>query len=225
MTGSGPGAWRAPLGGGRPGSTLPRVPLASDRGVGPCRPAASVTRREKAGQTRYAGRVMQRRDAPTGGVPGPAPILPRLVTRRPMLGCLFEIVETLVLTLIIFLVIQTFVAQPYKVQQQSMEQHAGARPVRPGRQADAPLRHLQARRHRRLHAARPTGSRTTARRSSSASSASAATRSRSADGDVFVNGTTLDEPYIFDAARRAGPADDRPGRREPVGRSRPASCS
>ena len=38
-----------------------------------------------------------------------------------MLGCLFEIVETLVLTLIIFLVIQTFVAQPYKVQQQSME--------------------------------------------------------------------------------------------------------
>jgi len=43
------------------------------------------------------------------------------VTRRPLLGCLFEIVETLVLTLIIFLVIQTFVAQPYKVQQQSME--------------------------------------------------------------------------------------------------------
>jgi signal peptidase I len=38
-----------------------------------------------------------------------------------MLGCLFEIVETLVLTLIIFLVIQNFVAQPYKVQQQSME--------------------------------------------------------------------------------------------------------
>jgi signal peptidase I len=38
-----------------------------------------------------------------------------------MFGCLFEILETLVLTLIIFLVIQTFVAQPYKVQQQSME--------------------------------------------------------------------------------------------------------
>jgi signal peptidase I len=43
------------------------------------------------------------------------------VTRRPIFGCLFEIVETLVLTLIIFLVIQNFVAQPYKVQQQSME--------------------------------------------------------------------------------------------------------
>jgi len=43
------------------------------------------------------------------------------VTRRPLLGCLLEIVETLALTLIIFLFIQTFVAQPYKVQQQSME--------------------------------------------------------------------------------------------------------
>ena len=41
--------------------------------------------------------------------------------RRSSLGCLFEIVETLVLTLIIFFVIQTFVAQPYQVQQNSME--------------------------------------------------------------------------------------------------------
>lgn len=58
---------------------------------------------------------------PRGRVPGPARILRILVTRRPLLGCLFEIVETLVLTLIIFLVIQNFVAQPYKVQQMSME--------------------------------------------------------------------------------------------------------
>jgi signal peptidase I len=43
-----------------------------------------------------------------------------LVSKRP-LGCLFEIVETLVLTLIIFFVIQTFVAQPYRVEQVSME--------------------------------------------------------------------------------------------------------
>jgi signal peptidase I len=43
------------------------------------------------------------------------------VSQRPALGCLLEIVETLVLTLIIFLVIQGFVAQPYKVEQQSME--------------------------------------------------------------------------------------------------------
>jgi len=43
------------------------------------------------------------------------------VSRRPALGCLLEIVETLVLTLIIFWVIQSFVAQPYRVQQESME--------------------------------------------------------------------------------------------------------
>ena len=64
-------------------------------------------------------------------VPGPSRPLPAVapggpytagpVTKRPALGCLFEIVETLVLTLIIFVVIQNFVAQPYKVQQQSME--------------------------------------------------------------------------------------------------------
>jgi signal peptidase I len=43
------------------------------------------------------------------------------VTRRPALGCILEIVETLVLTLLIFWVIQSFVAQPYRVEQQSME--------------------------------------------------------------------------------------------------------
>jgi signal peptidase I len=43
------------------------------------------------------------------------------VTQRPALGCLFEIVETLILTLLIFVVIQNFIAQPYKVQQISME--------------------------------------------------------------------------------------------------------
>jgi signal peptidase I len=43
------------------------------------------------------------------------------VSQRPALGCLFEIVETLVLTLLIFVVIQNFIAQPYKVQQISME--------------------------------------------------------------------------------------------------------
>jgi signal peptidase I len=42
------------------------------------------------------------------------------VSRRPAVGCLLEIVETLVLTFLIFWVIQTFIAQPYKVQQESM---------------------------------------------------------------------------------------------------------
>jgi signal peptidase I len=43
------------------------------------------------------------------------------VSQRPALGCLFEVVETLVLTLVIFLIIQTFIAQPYRVEQMSME--------------------------------------------------------------------------------------------------------
>lgn len=40
--------------------------------------------------------------------------------RTKRLGCAFEIVETLVLTLLIYLVIHTFVAQPFEVQQESM---------------------------------------------------------------------------------------------------------
>ncbi len=44
-----------------------------------------------------------------------------LVDRRSSIGCLVEVVETLVLTLVIFFVIQNFIAQPYQVQQNSME--------------------------------------------------------------------------------------------------------
>ena len=40
---------------------------------------------------------------------------------RRTLGCLFELAETFLLTLLIFLVVQLFVAQPYQVQQSSME--------------------------------------------------------------------------------------------------------
>jgi signal peptidase I len=36
-------------------------------------------------------------------------------------GCLFEIVETLLLTFVIYWVVQSFVAQPYQIQQPSME--------------------------------------------------------------------------------------------------------
>jgi signal peptidase I len=44
---------------------------------------------------------------------------PEPVSRRP-LGCLVEIAETLILTIVIFWLIQTFVAQPYRVEQESM---------------------------------------------------------------------------------------------------------
>ena len=40
---------------------------------------------------------------------------------RRTLGCLFELLETFLVTLLIFLVVQLFVAQPYRVQQASME--------------------------------------------------------------------------------------------------------
>jgi signal peptidase I len=41
--------------------------------------------------------------------------------KRGALGCLFELLETLLLTLIVFLTIQLLVAQPYQIEQQSME--------------------------------------------------------------------------------------------------------
>lgn len=40
---------------------------------------------------------------------------------RRALGCLLEIVETLLLALIVFVLVQLFIAQPYQVQQESME--------------------------------------------------------------------------------------------------------
>ena len=40
---------------------------------------------------------------------------------RRSLGCLFELLETFLVTLVIFILIQLFVAQPYQVQKQSME--------------------------------------------------------------------------------------------------------
>ena len=55
---------------------------------------------------------------PTG--PAEADYTPPSVSRKP-LGCLVEIAETLILTIVIFWLIQTFVAQPYRVEQQSME--------------------------------------------------------------------------------------------------------
>ncbi|HYM84768.1 MAG TPA: signal peptidase I [Candidatus Dormibacteraeota bacterium] len=53
--------------------------------------------------------------------PPPYELAAKPSTERRTLGCLFEIVETLVLTVAIFFVIQTFVAQPYQVRQMSME--------------------------------------------------------------------------------------------------------
>lgn len=53
--------------------------------------------------------------------PDPNQATPEGPASRRALGCIFEIVETVVLTALIFLGIHTFVAQPYEIQQQSME--------------------------------------------------------------------------------------------------------
>ena len=55
---------------------------------------------------------------PTPGPDQPADGEPLAPRRR--LGCALEIVETLVLTLVIYLVIHNFVAQPFEVEQESM---------------------------------------------------------------------------------------------------------
>lgn len=55
--------------------------------------------------------------------PPPGPDLPtegRSSAPRRSLGCALEIVETLVLTLVIYLVIHNFIAQPFEVEQRSM---------------------------------------------------------------------------------------------------------
>jgi signal peptidase I len=94
--------------------------VACSTGTGSFQAAGECIKAESTGSNTPAGADMQPSDRLTAdGVP--STYTAGLVTRRPALGCLFEIVETLVLTLIIFFVIQTFVAQPYQIRQQSME--------------------------------------------------------------------------------------------------------
>ncbi len=52
--------------------------------------------------------------------PSGAPAVSERAGSRRALGCAFEVVETLVLTLLIYLLIHNFVAQPFEVQQSSM---------------------------------------------------------------------------------------------------------
>jgi signal peptidase I len=54
---------------------------------------------------------------PTPGDATPAEPTPN----RRRLGCMLEVVETLVLTLVIYLLIHNFIAQPFEVEQSSME--------------------------------------------------------------------------------------------------------
>jgi signal peptidase I len=119
------------------------------------------------------------------------------VSQRPALGCLFEIVETLVLTAIIFFVIQTFIAQPYQVQQQSMEQS-----LEPGQfvLVDKLTPRFDAYKRGDVVVFEPprdwvaqSDGTPFIKRVIAVAGDTVAIR----DGAVFVNGIQLDEPYVF----------------------------
>ena len=113
-----------------------------------------------------------------------------------MLGCLVEIVETLVLTLIIFVVIQNFVAQPYQVEMGSME-----RTLEPGQYVlvdkltprfDTYQRGDIVVFHPPATAAK--GDTPYIKRVIGVPGDTVAIRD---DGLVYINGTALDEPYLY----------------------------
>lgn len=58
--------------------------------------------------------------APEPAADGSAPAESPSTARKRGAGCLLEVLETLVLTLVIYLLIHTFVAQPFEVEQESM---------------------------------------------------------------------------------------------------------
>ena len=126
--------------------------------------------------------------------------------QRPALGCLFEIVETLVLTLIIFLVIQNFIAQPYQVKQQSMEhtlepdQYVLVDKLTPRFDTykrgdivvfDPPENWVQAQGQPYIKRVIGVGGDTVALK----------------DGRVLVNGTALKEPYVFQEDGESQPTE------------------
>jgi signal peptidase I len=129
------------------------------------------------------------------------------VTNRRALGCLLEIVETVALTLILFWVIQSFVAQPFQVRQFSMQDtiedgqfvlvdrltprfdtyHRGDIIVfTPPDNAET------------LHTPEPFIKRVIG---------VAGDTVEIRDGKVFVNGTLLDEPYLFAVDEVPGPTE------------------
>jgi signal peptidase I len=132
------------------------------------------------------------------------------VTKRPALGCLFEVVETLVLTVVIFLGIQTFVAQPYKVQQTSMEES-----LLPDQYVLVdkltPRWATYGRGDIVVFDPPPTWSGGNGVPFIKRVIGLPGDRVQLKDGIVYVNGTALDEPYIFSEGGTRQTTDPTPG--------------
>ena len=132
------------------GEHLPRFLDMRSR-AGPCRPSASVTRREKAGQTRSDGAICSRAGA-TGGSGGQPLYCASCDPTTHARVSLRDRRDTRSHT--DHLLCHPDVHRPTVQGPAAIDgAHAGARPVRPGRQAHAALRHVQARRYRRVQAA------------------------------------------------------------------------
>jgi signal peptidase I len=143
--------------------------------------------------------------------PAGTPETPAPSQGRGALGCLFEIAETLVLTLVIFFVIQNFVAQPYQVRQQSME-----RTLEPGEYVlvDKLTPRFDSYKRGDIVVFEPPpgwsldGDRTPfIKRIIGLPGDSVDLR----DGQVVINGTAIDEPYVYTDP------DGRPQPTEPTG--------
>jgi signal peptidase I len=118
---------------------------------------------------------------------------------RSAAGCLFELIETVVLTVVIFLVIQTLIAQPYKVEQHSMEttllpdQYVLVDKLTP--------RFNDYGRGDVIVFEPPTGFRGDGTPFIKRVIGLPGDRIAIHDGSVYVNDVRLDEPYVMDGAR------------------------
>jgi signal peptidase I len=137
------------------------------------------------------------------GQPAPPPVER---PRRSAFGCLLEVVETLVLTVIIFFVIQTFVAQPYQVRQQSME-----RTLEPGQYVlvDKLTPRWDGYKRGDVIVFEPPPGWSDGDRTPFIKRIIGVGRDEIEirDGRVYVNGVALAEPYVYDGQPTTAPPD------------------